>query len=77
MTYNKVISKIDDSKSSTAHSLIELSDKQWFRFQSRSILVGDMSIIPGKDNKIEYNSIKLGKDIILRRKKCISSGKHM
>ena len=77
VTYNKVISKIDNSKSSTAHSVIELSDKQWSRFQSRSILVGDMSSIPGKDNKIEYNNIQLGKDIILRRKKCISSGKHI
>ena len=36
-----------------------------------------MAIIPGKDNKLEYSTIKLGKDIVMRRKKCTSSGRCM
>ena len=36
-----------------------------------------MTIVPGKQKKIEYNTIKLGKDITMRRKKCTSSGKSM
>ena len=71
VTYNKVIRKLDDLKSSTAHSLIELSEKQWSRFESRSIIISNMAIIPGKVKKIEYNNIQLGKDINLKLKKCI------
>ena len=38
--------KLDDVRSSTAHSLIELSDKQWSRLETRSIVLSNMKTIP-------------------------------
>ena len=59
------------------HTLVELSAKQWIRYQSNSILVED--IVLDKTNKrnplVSYQKITYGGNIITRRKKFISDGK--
>ena len=77
MTYNKVVTKLAVSKISTAHSLIELSERQWFRLESRSVLLTEMVMHDGQNDKVEYKKYKIGSDLSFKRKKGKSSCVHM
>ena len=57
VTYNKVVRKLAELKSSTAHSLIELSERQWKRLESRSILLTEMVAHSTNNNKVEYKNM--------------------
>ena len=59
MTFNKVISKLDEGKHTTAYSFIELSKRQWSHFQNRSILVTNTEVLYDNEKKIQYNKIIL------------------
>ena len=73
VTYNKVVTKLALSKISTAHSLIELSDRQWLRLESKSVLLTKMQTYTSDNNRVEYNQYKLGSDLCFKRMKGISS----
>ena len=77
MTYNKVVRKVAVLKTSTAHSLIELSERQWNRLQNRSILLTEMVTHQGKNNRVEYKKYELGAELSFRRKKGKSSSVNM
>ena len=77
MTYNKVVTKLAASNISTAHSLIELSERQWFRLESKSVLLTEMVMHVGQNNRVEYKKYKLGSDLSFKRKKGKSSCVHM
>ena len=77
MTYNKVVTKLAASNISTAHSLIELSERQWFRLESKSVLLTEMVIHVGQNNRVEYKKYKLGSDLSFKRNKGKSSCVHM
>ena len=77
VTYNKVVRKLSELKSSTAHSLIELSERQWKRLQSRSILLTEMVSQKTNNNKVEYKKYVLGSDVTLKRSFGQSSGLNM
>ena len=77
VTYNKVVTKLVETKTSTAHSLIELSERQWKRLQSRSILLTDMVSHNTNNNKVEYKKYVLGSDVTLKRSFGQSSGVSM
>ena len=54
VTYNKVVRKLTEIKPSTAHSLVELSETQWKRLESRSILLTGLVSHSTHNNKVEY-----------------------
>ena len=56
---------------------IELSNRQWFCLEDKLLLLSNMTIISGKNPKVQYNQIKLGKDLKLKKKSGESSAKHI
>ena len=63
VTYNKVVRKLAEFKSSTAHSLIELSERQWKRLQSRCLMLTKMVSHKTMNNRVEYKKYAKGSDL--------------
>ena len=77
VTYNKVITKLDMSKSTSAHLLIELSSRQWSRLESQSMFLTEMTALSGKNKNVGYNNIQMGTNIVIRKRKGKSAGRNM
>ena len=65
------------SKSTSAHSLIELSSRQWSRLKSHSMCLTEMTAQPGKNKNVGYNNIQLGTNMVIRKRKGKSAGRNM
>ena len=74
VTYNKVVRKLTEIKPSTAHSLVELSERQWKRLESRSILLTGLVSHSTSNNKVEYNNYATGAKLSFKRSYGKSSG---
>ena len=68
VTYNKVVTKLDLPKTTSAHSLIELSTRQWSRLEGNSFLLTEINTTLGNIVKVGYHNIKIGKNIKLKKK---------
>ena len=71
VVHNKVISELDSSIKGTPHSLIELSNKQWDRISSDSIIVQEYTkaMYYSKDKNTSYGKVTYSTNIIIRRRK--------
>ena len=74
VTYNKVVRKLTEIKPSTAHSLVELSETQWKRLESRSILLTGLISHSTHNNKVEYTDYAAGAKLSFKRSFGKSSG---
>ena len=75
---DNIMAQLDYAMSGAPHSLIELSNKQWTRMKSNSIIVSDMVELKLSTGikRVAYNNIVMGNKVVLRKHKSTSNGTH-
>ena len=72
-----VVNELDNDNMKSSHTLIELSDTQWKRYENNSIVVSGLIEDKSRKNNlhIKYKNIHVGKHLQFKKRTCVSFGK--